>query len=65
MHYQIDNNNDIYLHSPTLKEVLRACEDLCEHLKVPYNPSKLRVTTDYGTKVIVYYQQDLEKTNVY
>ena len=54
--FDISNDNDIYLDSPSLKEVLRACEDLCEHLEVPYNPSKLRITTDYGTKVVIYYE---------
>jgi hypothetical protein len=56
--FDITSDNDIYLDSPTLKEVLRACEDLCEYLKVPYDPSKLRVTTDYGTKVIIYYKEN-------
>ena len=56
--FDISSDKDIYLNSPTLKEVLRACEDLCEHLKVPYNPSKLRITTDYGTNVIIYYKEN-------
>ena len=55
-HFYISEDNDIYLHSPTLKEVFRACEDLCEHLEVPYDPSKLIITTDYGTKVVIYYE---------
>lgn len=56
--FDISSDNDIYLDSPTLKEILRACEDLCEHLKVPYDPYKLRITTDYGTKVVVYYDNN-------
>lgn len=55
--FDISTDNDIYLDSPSLKEVLRACEDLCEYLEVPYNPSKLRITTDYGTKVVIYYER--------
>lgn len=55
--FDISSDNDIYLDSPTLKEILRACEDLCEHLKVSYDPYKLRITTDYGTKVVVYYER--------
>ena len=54
--FDISNDNDIYLDSPTLKEILRACEDLCHELRVPYDPYKLRITTDYGTKVVVYYE---------
>lgn len=56
--FDISNNNDIYLDSPSLKEVLRACEDLCHELRVPYDPYKLRITTDYGTKVVVYYDNN-------
>lgn len=47
---------DIQLDNPTLKELLRACEDLCHELRVPYDPYKLRITTDYGTKVVIYYE---------
>jgi hypothetical protein len=49
-------DSDVQLDNPTLKELLRACEDLCHKLRVPYDPYKLRITTDYGTKVIVYYK---------
>jgi len=58
--FDISKDNDIYLQSPTLKEVLRAGEDLCHHLKVPYNPYKIRITTDYGTKVVIYYKENDE-----
>jgi hypothetical protein len=56
--FDISKNNDIYLQSPTLKEVLRASEDLCHHLKVSYDPYKIKVTTDYGTKVVIYYKEN-------
>jgi hypothetical protein len=48
-------DSDIRLHNPTLKELSRACEDLCHKLRVPYDPYKIRVTTDYGAKVVIYY----------
>ena len=56
--FNISKDNDIYLQSPTLKEGLRAGEDLCHHLKVPYDPYKIRITTDYGTKVVIYYKEN-------
>jgi len=56
-HFYISEDNNIELNSPTLKEVFRACEDLCEYLEVPYDPSKLIITTDYGTKVVIYYDE--------
>jgi hypothetical protein len=56
--FDISKDNDIYLQSPTLKEVLRACEDLCHHLKVPYDPYKIKVTTDYGRGIVIYYKEN-------
>jgi hypothetical protein len=50
-------DKNIYLDCPTLKELLRECEDLCDSLNVPYDPKKIRVTTDYGTKVVIYYDE--------
>jgi hypothetical protein len=56
--FNISKDNDIYLQSPTLKEVLRAGEYLCHHLKVSYDPYKIRITSDYGTKVVIYYKEN-------
>jgi hypothetical protein len=58
--FDISKDNDIYLQSPTLKEVLRASEDLCHHLKVPYDPYKIKVTTDYGRGIVIYYKENDE-----
>lgn len=53
----IDSNNykDVYLHNPSLKELLLESVELCIRLKVPYDPEKIKITTDYGTKVVVFY----------
>lgn len=48
----------IYLNCPTLKILLRSCQDLCDNLNVPYDTDKIKVSTDYGTKVIIYYKSE-------
>lgn len=53
-----DNYKDVYLHNPSLKELLLESVELCIRLKVPYDPEKIKVTTDCGTKVVVFYEQD-------
>ena len=55
-----DDHKDVYLYSPTLKDLLRECEDLCYRLKVPYDPNKIKITTDFGTKVVVFYDGETE-----
>lgn len=57
MNYE-EEEEDIYLDGPTLKELLKACEDLCDELNVPYDPGKIRITTDFGTNVVIYYEKD-------
>ncbi len=51
-------DKDVYLHNPSLKELLLESVELCIKLKVPYDPEKIRVTTDYGTKVMIYYDNN-------
>lgn len=53
-----DNEDVIYLSSPSLKELLRSCEDLCDKLDVPYDPRKIYITTDYGTQLVVSYDKE-------
>lgn len=55
-----DNHRDVYLYSPTLKELLTESEDLCYRLKVPYDPYKIKVTTDFGTKVVIFYDGEVK-----
>ena len=55
-----ESEDSDHLHNPTLKELLRACEDLCHKLRVPYDPYKIRITTDYGTRVAIYYDGGAE-----
>jgi hypothetical protein len=55
---EIDEYKDVYLNCPTLKELLRECEDLCDRLNAPYDPKKIRITTDFGTNVVIYYEDE-------
>lgn len=59
-----EEEKEIYLSNPTLKELLRACEDLCDNLNVPYDPRKIQITTDYGTKVVIYYENEQAKNEI-
>ena len=59
-----ESEDSVRLHNPTLKELLRVCEDLCHELRVPYDPYKLRITTDYGTKVVVRYKDSEFRRNL-
>lgn len=43
-----------YLNNPTLSKLLREAEDLCEELDKPIDYRKIRVSTDYGTNVVLY-----------
>lgn len=58
MSFQGKEEKNIYLDSPTLKELLKSCEDLCDELNLPYDPKNIRVTTDFGTNVVIYYYED-------
>lgn len=49
---------DVYLDNSSLKELLLESVELCIRLKVAYDPEKIRVTTDFGTNVIIYYEEN-------
>ena len=49
------DDKDVYLHNPSLKELLLESVELCIRLKVPYDPEKIKVSTNFGTKVVIYY----------
>lgn len=53
----------IELRNPSLCEIIRASEDLCYKLKVSYDTRKIFVTTDYGTKVVIYYDDSNEENS--
>jgi len=59
----MNEDNLIELSAPvSLKDLTREAEDYCEELGVEYNPRKIMISTDYGTKVILWYDTE-EKNN--
>jgi hypothetical protein len=59
--YFNEEEKTMILNNPTLKILLKGCQDLCDNLNVPYDTDKIIVTTDYGTKVIIYYESEENK----
>jgi hypothetical protein len=59
----MNEDNFIELSSPvSLIDLTREAEYYCEELGVEYNPRKIMISTDYGTKVILWYDTE-EKNN--
>ena len=56
----MESYKDIYLDSPSLMELFDESRKLCSNLDKPFDMSKIRVTTDFGTNVVVYYDEDNE-----
>lgn len=58
----MNEDNLIELSAPvSLKDLTREAEDYCEELGVEYNPKKIMVGTDYGTKVVLWYDTEEKK----
>lgn len=47
-------------YNPTVFDLLKEAMNLCEELKKPVDFKKIRVTTDFGTKVVLYYENKNE-----
>lgn len=46
------------LYSPvTLKQLLREAEDFCYEHGLEYDERKIRITTDYGSHVVIFYRE--------
>lgn len=59
---EMNEDNFIELSAPvSLKDLTREAEDYCEELGVEYNPRKIMISTDYGTKVVLWYDNNEEK----
>ena len=55
----MNEDNFIELSAPvSLKDLTREAEDYCEELGVEYNPKKIMIGTDYGTKVVLWYDNE-------
>jgi len=55
----MNEDNFIELSAPvSLKDLTREAEDYCEELGVEYNPKKIMVGTDYGTRVVLWYDNE-------
>jgi hypothetical protein len=55
----VNEDNLIELSAPvSLKDLTREAEDYCEELGVEYNPKKIMVGTDYGTRVVLWYDNE-------
>lgn len=50
----MEDSSEIELHRPSLAEVDLAGRRLCSRHKIPFDPFRVGVTTDYDTKVVVY-----------
>lgn len=50
--------NRVELYDPTLQQIIRAGEDLCYQAKIDFDSRKIRVSTDYGTRVVVYLESE-------
>lgn len=53
----MDEEERLY-NNPTLSELMRDAEELCEELKKPLDYKKIRISTDYGRNVIMYYDEE-------
>jgi hypothetical protein len=51
---------DRLYNNPTLSKLIREAEDLCEELRKPLDYTKIKISTDYGRKVIMYYDEEEE-----
>jgi len=57
----MNEDNFIELPAPvSLKDLTREAEDYCDQLGVEYNSKKIMVGTDYGTKVVLWYDTEDE-----
>lgn len=54
----MESYKDIYLDSPSLMELFDEARKLCSNLDQPFDMSRIRVTTDFGTNVVIYYDED-------
>jgi len=46
--------------NPTLSKLIREAEDFCEELRKPLDYTKIKISTDYGRKVVMYYEEEEE-----
>lgn len=53
----MDEEERLY-NNPTLSELMRYAEELCEELRKPLDYKNIRISTDYGRNVIMYYDEE-------
>jgi hypothetical protein len=57
----MNEDNFIELSAPvSLKDLTREAEDYCDQLGVEYNSKKIMVGTDYGTNIVLWYNNEDE-----
>jgi hypothetical protein len=52
-------NDPIELEAPiSLRKLMKEIDGLCNDLELEYIPSKIMISTDYGTKIVVWYDNE-------
>jgi mevalonate pyrophosphate decarboxylase len=59
----MNNQQELYAHDLSLKNLIREAEDFCYKHNVEYDERKIMITTDYGSSVVILYKEENEKEN--
>jgi hypothetical protein len=53
-----DKQQELYTHDLSLKNLIREAEDFCYKHNVEYDERKIMITTNYGSNVVIFYEDE-------